>query len=451
MMFGKILIANRGEIALRIVRACREMGIKTVAVYSRADQDSPHVSFADQAICIGDSASAESYLKIPNIISAAEVADVDAIHPGYGFLSENSHFAEICESCNIRFIGPDHRVLELLGNKQKTRALAEGLGLPVIPGSNQVLSTEAQALETARQIGYPVMIKAVAGGGGKGIRRAHNDVSLVSAFLNARAEAEAAFGDPGIYIEKMLERPRHVEIQVLADRRRTCLHLGERDCTIQRKNQKLLEECPSPLVDLSLRNTLGRLAVRLVREVGYVGVGTVEFLLDQAGNFYFLEMNGRIQVEHPVTEVVTGIDLVKTQIRLAAGEKAALLQRDIRFRGHALECRINAEDPFHGFIPSPGRVGTFHLPGGPGVRVDTHIYPGCTISPYYDSLMAKLVAFGEDRATAIRTMERALSEFKIEGVKTTIPLHKRIVHHPAFLRGAYGTDFLDTHLGIGVG
>jgi acetyl-CoA carboxylase biotin carboxylase subunit len=450
-MFGKILIANRGEIALRIVRACREMGIKTVAVYSRADQASPHVSFADEAICIGDSASAESYLKIPNIISAAEVADVDAIHPGYGFLSENSHFAEICESCNIRFIGPDHRVLELLGNKQKTRALAEGLGLPVIPGSNQVLETEAAALETARKIGYPVMIKAVAGGGGKGIRRAHNDVSLVSAFLNARAEAEAAFGDPGIYIEKMLTGPRHIEIQVLADRRRTCLHLGERDCTIQRKNQKLLEECPSPLVDPSLRNTLGRLAVRLVREVGYVGVGTVEFLLDQAGNFYFLEMNGRIQVEHPVTEVVTGIDLVKTQIRLAAGEKVPLLQRDVRFRGHALECRINAEDPFHGFTPSPGRVGTFHLPGGPGVRVDTHIYSGCTISPYYDSLMAKLVAYAEDRPTAIRTMERALAEFKIEGVKTTIPLHRRIVRHPAFLRGVYGTDFLDIHLGIGVG
>lgn len=409
-----------------------------------------HVAFADQAICIGDSSSQNSYLKITNIISAAEVADVEAIHPGYGFLAEDPHFAEICESCNLKFIGPPPPALELLGNKQKTRQVAQKLGIPVIPGSNQVLENQDEAIKAAHEIGYPVMIKAVAGGGGRGMRRAHNDVSLVSSFLNARAEAEAAFGHPGLYLEKLLERPRHIEIQILADEKGKVVHLGERDCTIQRKNQKLAEECPSPVVKSSLRNTLGSLAAKLVREANYEGVGTVEFLIDQNGEFYFLEMNCRIQVEHPVTEVVTGIDLVKAQIKLAAGENLTLRQKDIHFRGHALECRINAEDPFNDFVPSPGQIRTFHLPGGPGVRIDTHIYAGYTISPHYDSLIAKLITFWENRATAIKIMERALAEFKIEGVKTTIPLHQRIVHHLAFIRGDYGTNFLDENLGISV-
>ncbi len=447
-MFEKILIANRGEIALRIIRACREMGIKTVAVYSQADRYSPHVSFADQAICIGNSASRDSYLKIPNIISAAEISDVEAIHPGYGFLSEDPHFAEICESCNIKFIGPKPSVLELLGDKQKTRETAAKAGLPVIPGSPQVLENEKEAVREAHKLGYPVMLKAVAGGGGKGMRRAHNDVSLASSFLNARSEAEAAFGNPGIYLEKLLEKPRHIEIQILADGGDKPLHLGERDCTIQRKNQKLVEESLSPVVNGSLRDDLGGLAVKLVRSVGFTGVGTVEFLIDRHGKFYFLEMNGRIQVEHPVTEVVTGIDLVKSQLRLAAGEKLKLRQKDVRFRGHALECRINAEDPLNNFAPSPGQITSFRLPGGPGVRIDTHLYAGCNISPHYDSLMAKLVTFGEDRGTAIRVMERALAEFEIVGIKSTIPLLQRIVHHPVFVKGEYGTNFLDENLGI---
>ncbi len=447
-MFDKILIANRGEIALRIIRACRELGVKTVAVYSTADRLSPHVELADEAICIGDSSSQDSYLRIPNIISAAEVADVEAIHPGYGFLAEDAHFAEICESCNIRFIGPSPPVLEMLGDKQRARRAALGAGIPVIPGSDSTLPDETAAVETAQKIGYPVMLKAVAGGGGKGMRRAHNDISLAAAFLNARAEAEAAFGSGEIYLEKLLEDIRHVEIQILADGQGNAVHLGERECSIQRKHQKLMEESPSPAVDGRLREALGEAALKLIRAVGYRGVGTVEFLLDPEGEYYFLEMNGRIQVEHPVTEMVTAIDLVRAQIRIAAGEKLRFRQKDVRFRGHALECRINAEDPWNGFTPSPGKVDTFRLPGGPGVRIDTHIYPGFVITPHYDSLLAKLIAWGEDRFAAVRVMSRALEEFKIEGVKTTIPLHRAVIRHPAFVRGDFDTGFLEKQLGI---
>ncbi len=441
-MFDKILIANRGEIALRIVRACRELGIQSVAVYSQSDRFSPHVAYADRAICIGGPDSRSSYLNIPAIISAAEIADVEAIHPGYGFLSEDAHFAEICESCNITFIGPDPEVLGLLGNKQEARRLARRAGLPVIPGADEILEDEQSATRAARRLGYPLMIKAVAGGGGKGMRIAHNDISLVSSFLNARSEAEAAFGHPGLYLEKLLDNPRHIEVQILSDDRGNSVHLGERDCTVQRNHQKLIEESPSPVIDPQLRIKLGEMALKLVKQVGYSGAGTVEFLFDRDRLCYFLEMNGRIQVEHPVTELITGLDLVKSQIRLAAGEKLPVRQKDIVFRGHALECRINAEDPFSGFSPSPGKVTTFHLPGGPGVRVDTHIYHGCTITSYYDSLIAKLVTYGEDRRTAIRVMDRALAEFEIKGVKSTIPLLRMVINHPSFIEGKFGTDFL---------
>lgn len=447
-MFEKILIANRGEIALRIIRACRELGVKTVAVYSTADRLSPHVELADQAICIGDSSSQNSYLKIPNIISAAEVADVEAIHPGYGFLAEDAHFAEICESCNIRFIGPSPEVLEMLGDKQRARRAALQTGIPVIPGSESTLSGEKEAVAVAQKIGYPVMLKAVAGGGGRGMRRAHNDISLASAFLSARAEAEAAFGSGEIYLEKLMEAPRHIEIQILADGKGAAVHLGERECSIQRKHQKLMEESPSPAVDKRLRAQLGEAALKLIRAVGYSGVGTVEFLVDSDGCFYFLEMNGRIQVEHPVTEMVTAVDLVRAQIRLAAGEKLGMKQEEVRFRGHALECRINAEDPWNGFAPSPGKIETFRLPGGPGVRLDTHIYSGFVVSPHYDSLVAKLIAWGEDRSAAIRVMDRALYEFRVEGIKTTIPLHRAVIRHSAFIRGDFNTGFIEQHLGI---
>ncbi len=441
-MFSKILIANRGEIALRIIRACREMKIRTVAVYSEADRTSLHVRFADEAICIGKAPSSHSYLNIPAIISAAEIADVEAIHPGYGFLAENAHFAEICESCKITFIGPTPASIKMMGDKMAARAAMQKAGLPIVPGSSSAIKTKEEALKTAQRIGYPVIIKAAAGGGGKGMRICHNDISLIGSLMVAQQEAEANFGNANVYIEKYVENPRHIEIQLLADKHGHVLHLGERDCSIQRRHQKLLEEAPSPVVDMKLRKKLGEIAVKGARAAGYSSVGTMEFLLDKHHTYYFMEMNTRIQVEHPVTEMVTGIDLVKEQIRCAFGEKLRQKQEDIHLHGAAIECRINAEDPDNGFLPSPGKIETLHLPGGPGVRVDTHIYPEYTISPHYDSLAAKLIAYGRNRAEAIRIMHRALSEFVIAPIKTTIPLHLRLMENPLFIKGEVSTHFI---------
>jgi len=445
-MFSKILIANRGEIALRIIRACRELGIRTVAVYSEADKNSLHVRFADEAICIGGAASSSSYLNIPAIISAAEITDVEAIHPGYGFLAENPHFAEICESCQITFIGPTPENVRIMGDKMAARASMKKAGLPIIPGSTAIIKNKEEALKTAKSIGYPVIIKAAAGGGGKGIRICHNDLTLISSLMTAQAEAEANFGNPNVYIEKYIEEPRHIEIQILADKYGHTLHLGERDCSIQRRHQKLLEESPSPVVDSKLRKRLGEAALRGAKSVGYVSAGTIEFLLDKYHNFYFMEMNTRIQVEHPVTEMVTGMDLIKEQIHIAAGEKLKIQQEDVQIKGACIECRINAEDPENNFMPSPGKIDSLNLPGGPGVRLDTHIYSGYEISPFYDSLLAKLIAFGKNRQEVIRIMHRALNEFYIAPIKTTIPLHIRIMENPVFLKGEISTHFVQDML-----
>ncbi|MCM8770968.1 MAG: acetyl-CoA carboxylase biotin carboxylase subunit [Candidatus Omnitrophica bacterium] len=445
-MFSKILIANRGEIALRIIRACKEMGIRTVAIYSQADRDSLHVRFADEAICIGQASASSSYLNIPAVISAAEIADVEAIHPGYGFLAENPHFAEICESCKITFIGPTPENIRLMGDKMLARTTMHKCGLPIIEGSASIIKNKEEALKIANKIGYPVIIKAAAGGGGKGMRICHNDITLASSLMTAQAEAEANFGNPSIYIEKYIENPRHIEIQVLADKYGHAVHLFERDCSIQRRHQKLVEESPSVAVDHKLRKRLGEMALRAVKTIGYVSAGTVEFLLDQNNNFYFMEMNTRIQVEHPVTETVVGIDLIKEQIRIAAGEKINLKQEEIKINGAALECRINAEDVENDFSPCPGKIETLNLPGGPGVRVDTHVYPGYTISPYYDSLIAKLITHGRDRNEAIQKMKRALEEFIIEPVKTTIPFHRQLMNNALFLRGEISTHFLQDML-----
>jgi acetyl-CoA carboxylase, biotin carboxylase subunit len=441
-MFSKILIANRGEIALRIIRACREMGIRTVAVYSEADRSSLHVRMADEAICIGKAKSAQSYLNIPSIISAAEITDVEAIHPGYGFLAENAHFAEICESCQITFIGPTSQNIKLMGDKMAARESMHKAGLPMLPGSEGTIKTKEEALKTAKKIGYPVIIKAAAGGGGKGMRICHNDISLVSSLMIAQQEAEANFGNPAVYMEKYLESPRHVEIQLLGDKHGHLIHLGERDCSIQRRHQKLVEESPSPAVDSKLRKKIGELAVKGAKSVNYINAGTMEFLLDKNLNFYFMEMNTRIQVEHPVTELTSGIDLIKEQIRIAAGNKLALRQEDVHLKGHALECRINAEDPDNNFMPSPGRIESLILPGGPGIRVDTHVYQGYEIPPFYDSMIAKVIAFGATRNDAIRTMQRALHEFTIAPIKTTVPFHLKLMAHPQFLKGEVSTHFL---------
>ena len=426
-MFSKILIANRGEIALRIIRACRELGIRTVAIYSEADRNSLHVRFAYESICVGQAASSNSYINIPAIISAAEITDVEAIHPGYGFLAENPHFAEICESCKITFIGPTPENIRLMGDKMAARATMQKAGLPIVPGSASIVKNKEEALKTSKAIGYPVIIKAASGGGGKGMRICHNDLTLISSLMTAQAEAEANFGNPNCYIEKYLEKPRHIEIQVLADRYNHTLHLGERDCSIQRRHQKLLEESPSPAVDNKLRRRLGEMALKGVKTVGYVSAGTIEFLLDRHNNFYFMEMNTRIQVEHPVTEMVTGVDLIKEQLRIASGEKLKIHQDNIQIKGHAIECRINAEDYENNFMPSPGKIETLNLPGGPGVRVDTHIYPGYEISPFYDSLVAKLITRGNNRQEAVKIMQRALNEFEIAPIKTTIPFHLRLM------------------------
>jgi acetyl-CoA carboxylase biotin carboxylase subunit len=442
-MFSKILIANRGEVALRVIRACKEMGIRTVAVYSQPDINSLHVKFADEAICIGSAASANSYLNIPSIISAAEITDVEAIHPGYGFLAEDAHFAEICESCKIKFIGPTPDNMRRMGDKMAAKDTAKKAGVPTIPGSKALINTKEEALKIAKELKYPVIIKAAAGGGGKGMRVCHNDVRLISALLTAQREAEAAFGNPNVYVEKYIESPRHIEIQILGDKYGHIVYLGERDCTIQRRHQKLIEETPSPVVDSKLRKRMGEAAIRCAKSIGYVNAGTIEFLLDEDGSFYFMEMNTRIQVEHPVTEAVTGIDIVKEQIRIAFGEKLKLKQDDIKFNGHAIECRIIAEDPDKDFMPSPGKITTLNIPGGGGIRLDTHIYQGYEISPYYDSMIGKLICHGRDRKEAINICKRALDEFTIEPIKTTIQFHKKVMNNTAFIRGKYATDFVD--------
>jgi len=442
-MFSKVLIANRGEVALRVIRACRELGIKTVAIFSEADTDSLHVRFADEAICVGKAPAVQSYLNIPNIISAAEIADVEAIHPGYGFLAEDAHFAEICESCQIKFVGPTPENIRLMGDKMMAKETMRKAGLPVIPGSRSVIATKEEALKSAKKMKYPVILKASAGGGGKGMRVCHNDVRLISAFLTEQREAEAAFGNSDVYIEKYIEKPRHIEFQILADQHGHILHLGERDCTIQRRHQKLIEESPSPAINKKLRKKMGEMAVRGARAVNYVNAGTIEFLLDKDENFYFMEMNTRIQVEHPVTEMLTGLDLIKEQIRVAAGEKLRLKQEDVKFEGSSIECRIYAEDPDNEFRPSPGKILGLNLPGGKGVRIDTHVYQGYEVSPYYDSMIAKLISHASTRREAIAVMQRALEELFVEPIKTTIPFHKQVFGNPAFLRGRFSTDFVE--------
>ena len=442
-MFSRILIANRGEIALRIIRACRELGVESVAVYSEADKDCFHVQAADKKICIGPAPSAESYLNIASLISAAEIADVDGIHPGYGFLAENSHFAEVCRSCKIEFIGPSSESMELMGNKAKARDLAAQVGIPVVPGSDSTVSTEDDALAVAHELGYPVIIKASSGGGGRGMRIAHNDISLVNGLIVAKAEAEAAFKDASVYIEKYIEKPRHVEVQVLGDKHGNIVHLGERDCSLQRRHQKLIEEAPCPILDPKLRQEIGQAAKMLAEAVQYVSAGTVEFLVDRDRNFYFIEMNCRIQVEHPVTEMVTGVDLVKEQLKVASGERLGFKQEDVKINGAAIECRINAEDPRDGFRPCPGTIGSYYVPGGPGVRVDSHIYSGYAIPAAYDSLISKLIVHRATRRSAIACMKRALAEYVIEGIKTTIPLYQEIFGHRAYLTGRFDTSFIE--------
>ncbi len=446
-MFKRILIANRGEIAVRIIRAARELGIETVAVFSKGDKDSLHAKLADQSICVGNTASSESYLNVPAIISAAEIADVEAIHPGFGFLSENAHFAEICESCQIKFIGPKPESIRLMGDKALARETMIKAGVPVIPGSKNVIHTPEEALKLAKKYGYPVIIKAKAGGGGKGMRIAHNDGKLVSAFMTAQTEAEKAFGNKEVYLEKYLEDPRHIEVQILADSKGNIVHLGERDCSLQRRHQKLLEESPSPSLSEKLRKKIGDWAINAARTVQYENAGTVEFLMDSDENLFFIEMNTRIQVEHPVTEMVTGIDIIKEQIRIAAGEALSFRQEDVRFEGAAIECRVNAEDPDKNFMPQPGKIESIILPGGPNVRVDTHIYPGYHIPPFYDSMIAKIIVKGKDRNEAIQIMRRALMETMISPIKTTIPLHLKILNDPNFLKGAITTHYMESFMG----
>jgi acetyl-CoA carboxylase, biotin carboxylase subunit len=441
-MFRKILIANRGEIALRIIWACRELGIKTVAIYSTADRDSLHVRFADEDVCIGPPKNTDSYLKIGAVIAAAEITDADAIHPGYGFLAESAHFAEVCDACKIRFIGPSPNVIRLMGDKAKARESAMSAGVPVLPGSRGPVQDDQEAERVAARIGYPVIVKASAGGGGRGMRIVNGPENLAPALSAARTEAQAAFGVPDVYLEKYLRNPRHIEFQVLGDGFGNVVHLGERECSIQRRHQKILEESPSTALHPKLRRRMADAALKLARNVGYQNAGTLEFLLDEEGRFYFMEMNTRIQVEHPVTEMVTGIDLIKEQIKIAAGESLGFRQEDIVHTGHSIECRINAEDPVT-FVPSPGLITTFHIPGGPGVRVDTAAHPECRIPPYYDSMIAKLITRGNNRMEAISRMRRSLEVMVVEGIRTNVPLHRRIVNDPDFIRGNLDTGYLD--------
>jgi acetyl-CoA carboxylase biotin carboxylase subunit len=442
-MFQRILVANRGEIALRVIRACRDLGIVVVAVFSEADRGAPYLDLADDAICIGPAPSAESYLKVSRLIAAAELADVQAIHPGYGFLSENADFAETCRQCNIEFIGPPEEAMRLLGNKNEARKLAQKVGVPVVPGSEGLIDNDGQALKLARSMGYPVLIKAAAGGGGRGMRVAHNDISLQAGLKAAVQEAESAFKDGSVYLEKYIEQPRHVEVQVLGDRHGNLVHLWERDCSLQRRHQKLVEESPAPNLPAEVREEICRVAVKLVKAAGYFSAGTCEFLVDRQNRFYFIEVNARIQVEHPVTELVTGVDLVREQIRIAAGEPLRFTQEQIEHRGVAIECRINAEDPAAGFRPSPGVITRWQPPGGPGVRLDTHVVPGYRVPPNYDSLVAKLLVHQPTRAEALACMRRALAEFTVEGVRTTIPLHREIFNHSSFIEGQVDTTFIE--------
>jgi acetyl-CoA carboxylase biotin carboxylase subunit len=442
-MFKKVLIANRGEIALRVIRACKELGIRTVAVYSEADANSLHVKFADEDVCIGPGPSAESYLNIARIMSAVEITDADAIHPGYGFLAENADFAELCASCRIKFIGPPPTAITRMGDKAEAKKTMREAGVPCVPGSADVVTTLEEAQEIAAKIGFPVIIKASAGGGGRGMRIAHTAIALSTAFVTAQTEAEKAFGNPAVYIEKYIENPKHVEVQILADEHGNVVHLGERDCSVQRRHQKLIEESPCPVMDPATRARMGEAAVKAARAVNYTNAGTVEFLMDADKNFYFMEMNTRIQVEHPVTEVVTLTDLVKAQLRIAAGEPLSMKQEDLQFHGHAIECRINAEDPMNGFRPSPGKITTYHVPGGPGVRVDSHCYEEYVIPPYYDSMIAKLITRAATRDECIDRMARALDEFVIEGIKTTIPFHQEVMRSDQFRAGNFGTGFIE--------
>ena len=443
-MFQKILIANRGEIALRVLRACKELNIATVVVYSNADQDSLHVRFADEAICIGTSTPNDSYLNIPRIISAAEITNADAIHPGYGFLSENPHFAEVCESCHITFIGPPSGVIQLMGDKAEARKMMTKAGVPTIPGTEGTVNHVDMAVEASVDVGFPLVIKASAGGGGRGIRVARDVAELRTQFQIAYEEARKSFSDTSLYLEHFIEHARHIEIQVFGDKNGNLIHLGERDCSIQRRRQKLIEEAPSPFVDEALRTRLGETTLKGARSIGYQNVGTMEYLVTDEGDFYFMEMNTRIQVEHAVTEQVTSQDLIKEQIRIAAGEPLSFTQEAATFRGHAIECRINAEDPARNFMPSTGQITSFHVPGGYGVRVDSHVYAQCVVTPYYDSMLAKLIVWGRNREEAMTRTERALEEFIIEGVKTTIPFHSYMLKHPTFRSGQAHINLVET-------
>lgn len=443
-MFTRILIATRGEIALRIIRACKELGVETVVVYSEADKDSIYRRFADETICIGPSAGVDSYLNIPSVIAAAEIADVEAIHPGYGFLSEMSHFAEVCQSCNIGFVGPSPKAMELMGDKSRARNLAKSCGVPIVPGSEGIIKSEDEAVAVAHEIGFPVIVKAVAGGGGRGMRVARNDISLRHAFNVARSEAANAFDNDTVYLEKLITEARHVEMQILGDHFGNLVTLGERDCSLQRRHQKLIEEAPCPSITDETRQAMSEAALNISRAAGYHGAGTVEFLVNKNGEFFFIEMNCRVQVEHPVTEMVTDVDIIKEQLRIAAGHKLRIKQQDVQVRGVAIECRINAEDPKENFKPSPGKVTTYFAPGGPGVRVDSHLYSGYVVPSAYDSLVAKLIVHRPNRREAVACMKRALEEYIIEGIQTTIPLYLEIFGHSAFLSGKVDTNFIDT-------
>lgn len=442
-MINKLLIANRGEIALRIIRAAKELGIRTVAVYSEADRASLHVRFADEAVCVGPAQGKLSYLNIPSLIAAAEVTNADAIHPGYGFLAENATFAEICHDCNLIFVGPSPSAITRMGNKSVAKETMQAAGVPVVPGSNGIVATVEDARRVAHDVGYPVMLKAVAGGGGKGMRYVEVPSELERAYATARGEAESAFGNGDIYIEKFIEQPRHIEIQIFADSHGNTVHLNERECSIQRRHQKLIEESPSPIMTPELRHAMGDASVRGAQSVGYVGAGTIEYLVDKHLNFYFMEMNTRIQVEHPVTELAMGVDLIKEQLRVAAGEQLTVKQHDPLM--HAIECRINAEDSMHDFRPSPGKIESLNFPGGPGIRIDSHIYQGYIIVPHYDSLVAKLISYAPTRTEAIARMRRALDEFVIEGVHSTIPFHRKMMDNADFISGNFDTKYLDTH------
>lgn len=449
-MFNKVLIANRGEIALRIIRACKELGIKSVLVYSKADEDSLPVRLADQAVCIGPAPSNQSYLLIERIISVAEICDVDAVHPGYGFLAENAHFADVCKSCNITFIGPTPEQMSAMGDKAVARETMKKAGVPITPGSNGVIDSEEKALTIARKLKYPVIVKASAGGGGRGMRTAHNDHSLVQAFHQARTEAQNAFGNGDVYIEKFIENPKHIEVQILGDKYGNVIHLGERDCSMQRRHQKLIEECPSPSISPALRKKMGEAAVKAAKAVNYSSAGTIEFLLGPNDEFYFMEMNTRVQVEHTISEMISGVDIIKEQIRVAAGERLRLTQKQVRLEGHAIECRINAEDPYRNFAPCPGQITFYAPPGGFGVRVDSHVYSGYRIPPHYDSMIGKLIAYAPTRQEALARCRRALDEYLIEGVQTTIPFEQFILDTKDFREGNYDTGFIERLMKDGV-